>query len=95
MLALVQIPQHSDTVLSTGSTQGTVGGNGNVVDVAGVTVVVGLQLALGQIPDLIAKVLVRYAILRLAFSTAIKGALVSFFVVVVDLMDIVSEVANI
>lgn len=52
MFALVQVPEHGDAVLATGSGQGTVGGDGEGVDVSGVSVVVGLELALGQLPDL-------------------------------------------
>ena len=52
MLGLVQIPKHGDTVLSSGSSQRTVGGNGNGVDVTGMTVVVCSQLELRQLPDL-------------------------------------------
>ena len=52
MLALVEIPKHGDAVLSTGRSERTVGGDGHGVDVAGVTVVVGLQLELLKLPDL-------------------------------------------
>jgi hypothetical protein len=52
VLALVEIPEHGDTVLSTGSSERTVGGDSDGVDVAGVAVVVGLQLELGEFPDL-------------------------------------------
>ena len=38
--------------LSTGGAQGAVGGDGHCVQVAGVTDVVGLQLAVGQVPHL-------------------------------------------
>ena len=52
MLGLVEIPKHGDTVLSSGSSQGTVGGNGDGVDVAGMAVVVCSQLELRQLPNL-------------------------------------------
>ena len=53
MFALVQVPEHGDTVLATGSGQGTVGRDGEGVDVSSVSVVVGLELAFGQLPDLV------------------------------------------
>jgi hypothetical protein len=43
VLSLVEIPKHSDTVLSSGGGQGTIGGNGDRVDVAGVAVVICSQ----------------------------------------------------
>jgi hypothetical protein len=52
MLAVVQVPEHGDTVLASGSAERTVGRDGNSVDVSSVAVVVGLELALGEIPDL-------------------------------------------
>jgi hypothetical protein len=52
VLALVEIPEHGNTVLSSGGTEGTVGGDSDGVDVSGVTNVVGPQLAVGQVPDL-------------------------------------------
>ena len=52
MLGLVEIPKHGDAVLSSRSSQGTVGGNGNCVDVTGVAVVVCSQLELRQLPNL-------------------------------------------
>ena len=52
MFALVQVPEHGDSVLSTGSGQRTVGRDREGVDVSGVSVVVGLELALVQLPDL-------------------------------------------
>ncbi len=39
-------------VLATGCAEGTVGGHGDGVQIAGVTNVVGLQLAVGQVPHL-------------------------------------------
>ena len=53
VLALVQVPKHGDAVLSTGSGERSVGGDGEGVDVAGVAVVVGLQLAVGELPNLL------------------------------------------
>jgi len=52
VLALVQIPEHGDTVLATGGSERTVGRDGDGVDVTGVAVVVGLQLELREFPDL-------------------------------------------
>jgi len=52
VLGLVEVPEHRDAVLSSGSSQGTVGGHGNGVDVAGVAVVVRSQFELRQFPDL-------------------------------------------
>jgi len=52
VLAVIEIPQHSLGVLATGGAEGTVGRHGDGVQVAGVTDVVGLQLAVGQVPDL-------------------------------------------
>ena len=53
MLALVQVPEHGDTITSTGSAKGTIGGNGNGVNVTRVSDVVGAKLALGELPDLV------------------------------------------
>lgn len=52
VLAVRELPEHGDTVLATGGAERTIGGNGNGVDVASVAVVVGLQLALAELPDL-------------------------------------------
>jgi hypothetical protein len=52
VLALVEVPQHGDTVLSTGGGERSIGRNGEGVDVTSVAVVVGLQLALVELPDL-------------------------------------------
>mmetsp|Transcript_28662 Transcript_28662/g.34818 ORF Transcript_28662/g.34818 Transcript_28662/m.34818 type:complete len:265 (+) Transcript_28662:31-825(+) len=51
-LALSEIPQHSNPVLATGGTQGTVGGDSHCVDVAGMTGQVGAELAVSQVPNL-------------------------------------------
>ena len=53
MLALVKVPKHGDAILSTGRSERTVGGDGHGVDVAGVTVVVGLELELRKLPNLV------------------------------------------
>lgn len=52
MLALVEVPKHGDTILTTGGGEGTIGRDGEGVEVTGVTVVGGLQLAVGELPDL-------------------------------------------
>ena len=52
VLALVQVPEHSDTVLAAGCRERTIGRDRDGVDVAGVAVVVGLQLELLEFPDL-------------------------------------------
>ena len=52
MLALVEVPEHGDAVASTGSAEGTIGGDSDGVDVTGVSDVVGAELALGELPDL-------------------------------------------
>ena len=52
MLGFVEVPKHGDTVLSSRSGQGTVGRNGNGVDVAGMAIVVCSQLELRQLPNL-------------------------------------------
>lgn len=53
MLALVQVPKHGDAVLSSRGSERAIRGNGDGVDVAGVTVVVGLELELRQLPHLV------------------------------------------
>ena len=52
MLAVVEIPEHGDPILSAGGGEGAIGGDGESVDVASVAEVVRLQLALVQFPDL-------------------------------------------
>ncbi len=52
VLVFVQVPKHGDTVLSTRSTKGTIWRNSDSRNVTSVTVVVGLQFALGNIPNL-------------------------------------------
>jgi hypothetical protein len=68
VLALVKIPEHGGTVLATGSAEGAIRGDGDGVDVTGVTDVVSLQLAGVELPDLI------YRSLASNFLT-IKGSL--------------------
>ena len=52
MLAIIEIPQHCFGVLAAGGTQRTVGRHGYGVQVSGVSDVVGLEPAVGQVPDL-------------------------------------------
>jgi len=52
MFAIIEIPQHCFGVLATGGTQRTVGRHGYGVQVSGVSDVVGLEPAVGQVPDL-------------------------------------------
>lgn len=55
VLGLVKVPEHGGTVLATGSAEGTVRGDGDGVDVAGVANVVGLNAAGSELPDLMSK----------------------------------------
>jgi hypothetical protein len=52
VLGLVEVPEHGGTVLATGGAEGSVGGDGDGVDVAGVTDVVGLETAGSELPNL-------------------------------------------
>ena len=52
VLAFVQVPQHGDTVLASRSTERTIWRDSDGGDVAGVTEVVGAELAFGKFPDL-------------------------------------------
>ena len=52
VLAIIEVPQHGLGILAAGSTEGTVRGHSDSVQVASMTNVVGLQLAVGQVPDL-------------------------------------------
>lgn len=52
VLGLVQVPEHGGTVLATGGAERAIGGDGDGVDVAGVTDVVSLNTAGGELPDL-------------------------------------------
>ena len=47
-----QIPQFGGTITTTRSTEGTVWGDSNGVQVASVAVVITLEFAVGKIPDL-------------------------------------------
>jgi len=51
-LALVQVPKHCGSVLSSGSTKGSIGGYANSVEVSGVSDKVVAKLAVGQRPNL-------------------------------------------
>ena len=52
VLGVVQIPKHDNTILTGGSTEGTIGRNSDSVDITVVTNEVGAKLELGKIPDL-------------------------------------------
>ena len=52
VLGLVQVPEHGGTVLATGCAERAVGGDGDGVDVTGVTDVVSLDTAGSELPDL-------------------------------------------
>lgn len=52
VLALVEVPEHGLSVLSSGGTERTIWGDGDGVDVSGVADVVGLQAAVSEVPDL-------------------------------------------
>ena len=52
VLAIGELPEHGDAVLSTGGAERTIGRDSDGVDVASVAVVVGLQLALAELPNL-------------------------------------------
>jgi hypothetical protein len=52
VLGLVQVPQHSGSVFPSGSAERPIGGDGNGVNVTGVTAVVGLNAAGGELPNL-------------------------------------------
>ena len=54
VLGLVEVPEHGGTVLAAGGAEGAVGRDGDGVDVAGVTDVVGLDTAGGELPNLFA-----------------------------------------
>jgi hypothetical protein len=52
VLGLVEVPQHGRSVLASGGAEGSVGGDGDGVDVSSVTGVVGLETAGRELPDL-------------------------------------------
>ena len=52
VLGLVQVPEHGGSVLATGGAERAIGGDGDGVDVAGVTDVVSLDAAGSEFPDL-------------------------------------------
>jgi hypothetical protein len=68
VLAVVEVPEHGLGVLAAGGAQGTVGRHGHGVQVAGVTNVVGLKLAVGQVPDLKFKKNSFYKMYRVKFK---------------------------
>lgn len=72
VLGLVKVPQHGGTVLTAGGAERSIGGDGHGVDVAGVADVVGLQLAGGELPDLVASVSEQFPP---------HGSLISFMIV--------------
>ena len=52
MLAIVEVPKHGLGVLSAGRAQRTIRRHGHGVQVTVVANVIGLKLAVGQVPDL-------------------------------------------
>ena len=52
VFSIIEIPEHGDTVLATGSGEGSIWRHGKGVDVTSVAKVVGLELALVELPDL-------------------------------------------
>ena len=52
MLAVVEVPEHSDTVFATRRGERAVGRNGDGVDVASMAVVVSAEFAFREFPDL-------------------------------------------
>jgi hypothetical protein len=52
VLALLEIPEHGGAVLATRGAEGTVGGDGHAVEVAGVAHKVGPELAAREVPHL-------------------------------------------
>jgi len=53
VLRLVQVPEHGSSILSTRCAQRSIRGDGDSVDVAGVSDVVGLKAAGGEFPNLL------------------------------------------
>jgi hypothetical protein len=58
VLGLVEVPEHGGSVLSSGSAEGSVGGDGDGVDVSGVSRVVGLDAAGRELPNLKKRLLI-------------------------------------
>ena len=52
MLAIIEIPEHGLGILATGRAQGTVWRHGHSIQVPSVANVIGLELAVGQVPHL-------------------------------------------
>lgn len=52
MLAVIQIPQQSLAVLASGCAERAIGRDGDGVQVTVVSIMVKLELAVGQVPDL-------------------------------------------
>ena len=52
MFAIIQIPQHGDSIFPARSGEGPVGRHSEGVEVSSVTVVIGLELTFGELPDL-------------------------------------------
>ncbi len=52
MLAVVEVPKHGNAIFSTGGSKRAIGGNGDGVNVTLVSIVVGAELALCELPDL-------------------------------------------
>ena len=52
VLAVIEVPEHGLGVLAAGGAEGAVGRHGDRVEVPGVADVVGLELAVGQVPHL-------------------------------------------
>jgi len=52
VLTVVDIPEHLGTVLTTGTAEGTIGGDGDGVENTGVALEVGFQLTVVKVPDL-------------------------------------------
>jgi hypothetical protein len=52
VLRLIQVPKHGGAILAARGAQRAIRGDGDGVDVASVTNVVGLELAGGELPNL-------------------------------------------
>ena len=52
VLALIEVPEHGDTVFAAGRRKRAIGRDGDGVDVASVAIVVSLELELLKLPDL-------------------------------------------